>query len=367
MIKQNLLEFSYDELYKFCLDFSLPNYRSKQIWNWIYCFGHKSFCDMTNIGKHTRKLLYDNSFIFRPQIDNFQKSSDGTLKWLIKLKDKSLIETVFIPQGKRGTVCLSSQVGCTLNCSFCYTGTQKLIRNLESYEIVSQLLLVMDYLQDWPSSGPNRKVTNIVMMGMGEPLLNYANVKKALKIIMSNEGISISKRRITMSTSGIVPEIEKCGKELGVNLAISLHAVNDNLRDELVPINKKYNIEKLIKACKNYPSLSNSRRITWEYVMLEDINDKPIDAKNLVNLIKDIPSKINLIPFNPWPGTFYKTSKKNKITEFANILMKAGYSSPIRSARGDDILAACGQLKSKTKKIKKSKLKKNLIPVYDFE
>ena len=367
MIKQNLLEFSFDELNEFCTNLSLPGYKSKQIWNWIYCFGHKSFTNMTNIGKSTRKVLHEHSYIYRPEIESVLESNDGTIKWLIKLEDKSLIETVFIPQGKRGTVCLSSQVGCTLNCSFCHTGTQKLIRNLKSHEILSQLLIVMDHLNDYPSADCNRKVTNIVMMGMGEPLLNYINVRKALKTIMSNHGISISKRRITMSTSGIVPEIERCGGDLGVNLAISLHAVNDNLRDELVPINKKYNIKKLIEACKKYPGLSNSRRITWEYVMIEDVNDSPIDAINLVKLIKGIPSKINLIPFNPWPGTFYKTSKKSKILKFADILMQAGYSSPIRGTRGDDILAACGQLKSKTEKIRKSNLRQNLVPVYDVE
>ena len=363
MIKKNLLELSYKELKEFCLSLSLPDYKSKQIWNWIYCFGHKSFENMTNIGKSSRFLLNENAFIYRPIIENIQKSSDGTIKWLIKLKDNSLIETVFIPQGKRGTVCLSSQVGCTLNCSFCYTGTQKLVRNLKPYEIISQILIVMDHLEDWPSGKLSRKVTNIVMMGMGEPLLNYQNVKKALITIMSEEGISISKRRITMSTSGIVPEIEKCGNDLGVNLAISLHAVNDDLRNELVPINKKYNIEALIKACKNYPILSNSRRITWEYVMLKNINDKDEDAFNLVKILDGIPSKINLIPFNPWPGTNFQTSSKNRISSFAKILMNAGYASPIRGTRGDDILAACGQLKSITEKKKQRSI--NILPVYE--
>ena len=367
MVKENLLEFSFKELNKFCADLSLPGYKSKQIWNWIYCFGHRSFDDMTNIGKLTRKILDERAFIFRPEIESCLESNDGTIKWLIKLNDNSLIETVFIPQGKRGTVCLSSQVGCTLNCSFCHTGTQKLIRNLKSFEILCQLLVVMDHLNDWPSARNNRKVTNIVMMGMGEPLLNYENVRKALKIIMSNEGISISKRRITMSTSGIVPEIEKCGNDLGINLAISLHAVNDNLRDQLVPINKKYNIKELIEVCKKYPTLSNSRRITWEYVMIKDVNDSLNDAINFVKLIKGIPSKINLIPFNPWPGTFYETSNKKQILKFADILMKAGFPSPIRSTRGDDILAACGQLKSVTEKVKKSTLRQDFVPVYDLE
>ena len=350
MTKQNLLEFSFQELKGFCSNLSLPDYQYRQIWSWIYCFGLKSFDNMTNLGKPVRKLLNEMSYIYRPSIENIQESKDGTIKWLIKLQDDSLVETVFIPQGKRGTVCLSSQVGCTLNCSFCHTGTQKLVRNLNSFEIVSQILLVMDHLNDWPSGKTDRKVTNIVMMGMGEPLLNYENVKKSLLIIMSGEGISISKRRITMSTSGIVPEIERCGNELGVNLAISLHAVDDNLRNKLVPINKKYNIKTLIDACRNYPSLSNSRRITWEYVMIKGVNDKKDDAYNLIKLLKGIPSKINLIPFNPWPGTNFETSSNNKISTFAKILMDSGFSSPIRGARGDDILAACGQLKSATEK-----------------
>ena len=364
MNKQNLLEFSFNELKDFCLSLSLPNYKSKQIWNWIYCFGHSSFENMTNLGKSTRVLLQEKSYIYRPFIENMQQSVDGTIKWLIKLEDNSLIETVFIPQGKRGTVCLSSQVGCTLNCSFCYTGTQKLVRDLKSYEILSQLLIVMDHLNDWPSGKKNRNVTNIVMMGMGEPLLNYDNVKKALLTIMACDGIAISKRRITVSTSGIVPEIERCGNDLGVNLAISLHAVNDMLRNELVPINRKYNLNTLINACKNYPPLSNSRRITWEYVMIKDINDGEKDAFNLVRLLKDIPSKINLIPFNPWPGTNYKTSSKTKINAFAKVLMNSGFPSPIRSTRGNDILAACGQLKSKTEKKRKS-LRKNILPMYE--
>ncbi len=353
MSKINILEFSIDELKDFCIKLSLPKYKANQIWNWVYCFGHKSFEKMTNLGKETIKLLSDKAYIYRPEIEDVHKSSDGTIKWLIKLSDKSLIETVFIPQGKRGTVCVSSQVGCTLNCTFCHTGTQKLVRNLSSFEIIVQLLIVFDHLNEWPSGKKNRKITNIVMMGMGEPLLNYKNVKKAILTLMACDGISISKRRITMSTSGIVPEIEKCGSELGVNLAISLHAVNDSLRNQLVPINKKYNLESLISACKKYPSLSNSRRITWEYVMLKNVNDSKKDALNLVKLIKGIPSKINLIPFNPWPGSFFETSSEESISKFAKVLMEAGFASPIRKARGDDILAACGQLKSSTEKRKK--------------
>ena len=354
MSKQNILELSFEELRDFCTNLSLPKFRAKQIWNWVYCFGQKSFSSMTNLGKSTIHLLLEKAYIYRPEIKSIHESSDGTIKWLIELKDNALIETVFIPQGKRGTVCLSSQVGCTLNCTFCHTGTQKLVRNLESFEIIAQILVVFDHLKEWPSAKSNRKITNIVMMGMGEPLLNYENVKKAIITLMASDGISISKRKITMSTSGIVPEIQKCGTELGVNLAISLHAVNDELRNILVPINKKYNIENLINACKNYPSLSNSRRITWEYVMLKNVNDSKKDALELVNLIKGIPSKINLIPFNPWPGTMYETSTQEKISIFAKTLMEAGFASPVRQARGDDILAACGQLKSLTEKRKKN-------------
>ena len=354
MRKINIIELSLDELEKFCLEMGLKSFKAKQIWNWLYCFGQTNFQEMTNLDKKTRSLLQDSSFIYRPTINKIHKSDDGTLKWLLELSDKSLIETVFIPQGNRGTICISSQVGCTLSCTFCNTGTQKLVRNLNTHEILGQIFTVIDYLKDWPMSKTNRKVTNLVMMGMGEPLLNYQNVRKALKIVMSSNGLCISKRRITMSTSGIVPIIKQCGVDLDVNLAISLHAVNDKLRDELVPINKKYNISTLIDACKKYPSLSNSRRITWEYVMLKGVNDKKEDAFELLKLIKGIPSKINLIPFNPWRGSFYETSSSEQIKLFSNIIMKAGYPTPIRLTRGNDISAACGQLKSKTEKKKKS-------------
>ena len=269
---------------------------------------------------------------------------------MIKLKDNSEVETVFIPQDDRGTVCLSSQVGCTLNCTFCHTGTQALVRNLTSGEIIGQLMVVMDHLNDWPSGKNNRKVTNIVMMGMGEPLLNYDEVCKAIKIMMSDDGIAISRRRITLSTSGIIPNIEKTGIELGVNLAISLHAVNDELRNKLVPINKKYNLENLIASCRNYPKLSNSRRITWEYVMLKDVNDTSEDAINLIKLIKGIPSKINLIPFNPWPGSLFETSTQKNIDKFSKTIQEAGFLSLFRRSRGRDIKASCGSLaNSKTK------------------
>ena len=365
MSKQDLLNFSYEELQTFCLNNDLPKFRATQIWRWLYCFGFQSFLEMNNISKSTRNILDELCVITRPEISEMKESKDGTIKWLIKLKDNSEIETVYIPQEDRGTVCLSSQVGCTLNCSFCHTGTQALVRNLTSGEIIGQLMLVMDHLNDWPSGKNHRKVTNVVMMGMGEPLLNYDEVSKAIKIMMSNDGISLSRRRITLSTSGIIPNIDKTGTELGVNLAISLHAVNDKLRDQLVPINKKYNLEDLINSCRNYPNLSNSRRITWEYVMLKNINDSEDDAKNLIKLIRGIPSKINLIPFNPWPGSFFETSTQNKIDIFAKIIMDAGFASPIRKPRGQDIYAACGQLKSDTEKIRKSQINK-LVPIHSL-
>ncbi len=365
MLKQDLLNFSFGQLQDFCEKNNLSKFRASQIWRWVYCFGSRSFEDMHNISKFTRESLDKIAMISRPKISEIQNSSDGTIKWLLKLKDNSEVETVFIPQDDRGTVCLSSQVGCTLNCSFCHTGTQALVRNLTSAEIIGQLMLVMDHLKDWPSGKNNRKVTNVVMMGMGEPLLNYEEVSKAIKIMMSNDGISISRRRITLSTSGIIPNIKKTGIELGVNLAISLHAVNDELRDKLVPINKKYNLEKLIRSCKNYPKLSNSRRITWEYVMLKDVNDTSDDAINLIKLISGIPSKINLIPFNPWPGSLFETSTQKNIDNFAKILMDSGFASPIRKPRGQDIYAACGQLKSKSEKIRKSQINK-LVPIHNF-
>ena len=365
MFKQDLLDLSFEQLQDFCASNELNKFRATQIWRWMYCFGLSSFDNMNNIAKSTRTFLNQISVISRPEVSEVKESKDGTMKWLIKLKDNSEVETVFIPQDDRGTVCLSSQVGCTLNCTFCHTGTQALVRNLTSSEILGQLMLVMDHLDDWPSGKNSRKVTNVVMMGMGEPLLNYNEVSKAIKIMMSDAGISLSRRRITLSTSGIIPMIEKTGSDLGVNLAISLHAVNDELRDKLVPINKKYNLENLIDACRNYPILSNSRRITWEYVMLRDINDTKEDAINLVKLIKGIPSKINLIPFNPWPGSLFQTSTQKNIDMFAKIIMDAGFASPVRKPRGQDIFAACGQLKSETQKVRKSQVNK-LVPIHSL-
>ena len=348
---QDLTGFSYSELKDAVLRMNLPNFRAKQIWSWIWRHGLTDFQDMSNISKPIRSLLTRHLIISRPTISRRHKSKDGTIKWLLRLSDGQEVETVYIPEKDRGTICVSSQVGCTLTCSFCHTGTQRLVRNLTVAEICGQILLAMDEIGDWPAGKLNRRLTNVVLMGMGEPLFNYDNVAKAMKIIMSGEGIAISKRRITLSTSGVIPEITRCGEELGVNLAISLHAVNDRLRNKLVPINKKYNLKALVDTVRNYPGLSNTRRVTWEYVMLDGVNDSQEDAKALVKLISGIPSKINLIPFNPWPGSPYKTSRFDNIDKFAAIVLKAGYASPIRTPRGNDILAACGQLRSDSVKI----------------
>jgi 23S rRNA (adenine2503-C2)-methyltransferase len=301
-------------------------------------------------------LLAQHFHADRPAVSRRQDSSDGTIKWLLRLHDGHEIEAVYIPDADRGTLCISSQVGCTLTCTFCHTGTQRLVRNLDVAEICGQILLAMDELGDWPAGKPNRRLTNIVLMGMGEPLYNYDNVSAALKMIMSGEGIALSRRRITLSTSGILPEITRCGEELGVNLAISLHAVRDELRDVLVPINRKYKLASLLDTVRHYPGLSNARRVTWEYVMLAGVNDSEADAKALVKMIAGIPSKINLIPFNPWPGTDYVCSDDETIERFAKIVMKAGYASPVRTPRGRDILAACGQLKSDSVRLRASQM-----------
>ena len=355
--KTNLLGLTKAEIKSLLNKINLPNFRASQIWNWIYRSGTVDFNEMTNISKDLRSLLSQNFNIWRPKISSTHQSQDGTIKWLLKLDDGNEVETVWIPDEERGTLCISSQVGCTLTCKFCHTGTQRLVRNLSSSEIVGQVMLAMDQLKDWPSASENRLLTSIVLMGMGEPLFNYDNVKKAIEIIMDHSGISLSRRRITLSTSGIVPEIKKCGDDLGVNLAISLHATNDNLRNELVPINKKYDIKQLLDAVRSYARISNSRRVTWEYVMLKGVNDTAQDAKNLVKLIKGIPSKINLIPFNEWPCSPYECSEEDSINNFAKIIMKAGYASPIRTPRGRDVMAACGQLKSLSIKQKKLNIK----------
>lgn len=324
--------------------------RARQLFHWLYYRGASRFDDMTSISKEMRAKLPESFTVDRPEITSLQQSVDGTRKWLVKFPDGQEVESVHIPEEDRGALCVSSQVGCTLTCSFCHTGTMKLVRNLTAGEIISQMLIARDTIGEWPSPKGNRMISNIVMMGMGEPLLNYDNVAKALSIIMDGEGISLSKRRITLSTSGVVPKIRQCGEELGVNLAISLHAVSNDVRDILVPINKRYPIKELLQACKDYPASNNARRITFEYVMLDGINDSPADARELVRLLKGIPAKVNLIPFNPWPGSDYKCSSNNAIHRFAKIVNDAGYSSPVRVSRGQDIMAACGQLKSASKK-----------------
>jgi 23S rRNA (adenine2503-C2)-methyltransferase len=342
--------------------------RVAQIWNWIYVRGVSDFDHMANVSKDMREMLKTHFTIARPEIVEEQVSNDGTRKWLLRFPARGAgrpveVESVYIPEEGRGTLCISSQVGCTLTCSFCHTGTQKLVRNLTAEEILAQLLLARDRLGDFPDReipvgtmmpSSDRKVTNVVMMGMGEPLYNFEEVKKALLIATDGDGLSLSKRRVTLSTSGVVPEIYRTGDEIGVMLAISLHAVRDELRDMLVPINKKYPLKDLIEACRNYPGLSNARRITFEYVMLKDVNDSLEDAKGLIQLLKGVPAKINLIPFNPWPGTNYQCSDWATIEKFADFINQAGYASPIRTPRGRDILAACGQLKSESERMRKT-------------
>jgi len=353
--RENLIGLSKDELIDLLGQYQIPAFRAKQIWHWIYQRGVQSFDAMGNIPKEMKGFLNDRFSIGRPSVEIEQKSVDGTIKWLLKLQDGQLVETVFIPEADRGTLCVSSQIGCTLTCKFCHTGTQPLVRNLGAHEILQQIMHARDVLGEWPSSSAKdggRDFTNIVMMGMGEPLYNYTNVAKALKICMDGEGLSISKRKITLSTSGVVPLITQCGEELNVNLAISLHATNDALRSDIMPINKKYPLAELMQACRDYP-LDARRRITFEYVMLKGINDTDADAHNLVTLIGDIPAKINLIPFNDWPGSAFECSDMDRIEAFAKILRDKGLDSPVRKTRGDDILAACGQLKSASKRYKK--------------
>ena len=334
--------------------------RVQQLWHWMYVRGAQSFAEMTNVSKDMRAELEKHFTVDRPEVVAEQISNDGTRKWLLRLPSGHAserpheVECVYIPETDRGTLCVSSQVGCTLNCSFCHTGTQRLVRNLTAGEIAGQVMVARDRLGDWidrETPNGNRLVTNVVMMGMGEPLYNFDAVRDALLIVSDNEGIGISRRRITLSTSGVVPNIARTGDEIGVMLAISLHAVRDELRNELVPLNKKYPIKELLDACRAYPGSSNSRRITFEYVMLKGVNDSLDDAKLLVKLLKGIPAKINLIPFNPWPGTRYECSDWDQIEKFSEYIFNAGYSSPVRTPRGRDILAACGQLKSETEKL----------------
>ncbi len=325
-------------------------FRARQVWHWVYHQGVTDFAAMSTIARPTQGKLAERFVIGRPEAAVVQTSTDDTRKWLFRFRDGQEAETVYIPDRAedRGAVCLSSQVGCTLSCRFCHTGTQRLTRNLGAAEIVGQFMAARDSYGEWPSPKGEtpRLLSTIVLMGMGEPLYNYANVAKAMTIVMDNEGIGLSRRRITLSTSGVVPMMDRAGAELGVNLAVSLHAVRDALRDELVPLNRKYPIAELIAACRRYPGASNARRITFEYVMLRGVNDSAADARELVRLIAGIPAKVNLIPFNPWPGSAYETSTASAIARFAGIVMDAGFSSPVRTPRGRDILAACGQLRT---------------------
>ena len=344
--------------------------RMRQLWHWMYNRGVTDFSVMTDISKDLQRKLDEAFVIARPEVVTEQISSDGTRKWLLRLApdDKGArheIETVYIPEEDRGTLCISSQVGCTLTCTFCHTGTQKLVRNLTAGEIAGQIMLARDKIKDWPADlevnktppSSGRYITNVVLMGMGEPLYNFDNVKDAIDIASDGEGLSLSKRRITLSTSGVVPEIVRAGAEIGSSLAISLHGTTDEIRNKLVPLNKKYNLAQLMEACRNYPIASNARRITFEYVMLKGVNDTKEDAKRLVQLLKGIPAKVNLIPFNPWPGTVYECSEWPVIEAFAEILNNAGYASPVRTPRGRDIMAACGQLKSESMKVRASERK----------
>ena len=352
--KRDLIGLSRDQLNAELTALGERLFRSKQLWHWMYNRGRTDFADMTNLAKVFRTRLSESYLVGRPRIVRAETSRDGTRKWLLALTDGHEIETVFIPEEDRGTLCISSQVGCTLTCKFCHTGTQRLVRNLSPGEIVGQVLVARDELGEWPSPVEGRQITNIVMMGMGEPLYNYENVAQAVKIMMDGEGIAISKRKITLSTSGVVPEMARCGEELGVNLAVSLHAVRDDLRDTIMPLNKKYPLRDLIAACRAYPGVNNARRITFEYVMLKGVNDTPEDAHGLVELLKGIPAKVNLIPFNPWPGSFFTCSERKDIERFAEILNRAMIAAPIRATRGQDIMAACGQLKSASERLRKT-------------
>ncbi len=346
--RKNLVGLSRDELEAEMLSIGLEKFRARQLWHWIYHRGATDFAVMTTLAKPVREKMADHYAIARPTVVKDLKSTDGTRKWLLRMPDGQEVESVHIPEEDRGTLCVSSQVGCTLTCRFCHTGTQRLVRNLDASEILAQVMLARDMLDEWPAPPDGRMLSNIVMMGMGEPLFNYENVAKALKIVMDGDGISISKRRITLSTSGVVPAMRRCGEELNVNLAVSLHAVTDELRDIIMPINRKYPLRDLMAACRDYPGLSNARRITFEYVMLKGINDTPADARALVKLLEGVPAKINLIPFNPWPGAPYERSTDRAIQVFGDLVNNAGYASPVRTPRGEDIMAACGQLRSES-------------------
>ena len=363
--KINLVGLTRERMREVLIEHGTPEKQAKmrvgQIWQWIYQWGKRDFADMTNLAKAYRAQLAETFEIRIPEVVSKQVSTDGTRKYLVRIAGGHEVEVVYIPEDDRGTLCISSQVGCTLTCSFCHTGTQKLVRNLTPGEIVGQVMMARDDLEEWPVPGApkdeTRLLSNIVLMGMGEPLYNFDNVRDAMKIAMDPEGISLSRRRITLSTSGVVPEIARTAQEIGCLLAISFHATTNETRDVLVPINKRWNIDELLQALADYPKVSNSERITFEYVMLDGVNDTDEDAHRLIEHIKryNIPAKINLIPFNEWPGSPYKRSSNNRIHAFANIIYQAGYASPIRKTRGDDIMAACGQLKSATERARKSR------------
>ncbi len=363
--KTNIIGLTRDQLREALIAAGTPEGQAKmrvgQVWQWVYYWGLRDFMAMSNLAKDFRLMLTDKFCIELPEVVMRQLSEDGTRKYLVRIAGGHEVEVVYIPETDRGTLCISSQVGCTLTCSFCHTGTQKLVRNLTAGEIVGQVMLARDDLGEWPVKGQPkpeiRLVSNVVLMGMGEPLYNFENVRDAMKIVMDDEGIGLGRRRITLSTSGVVPEIARTATEIGCLLAVSFHATTDEVRDKLVPINKKWNIATLLDALRAYPGLSNSERITFEYVMLDGVNDTKEDAFRLVELLRGIPAKVNLIPFNEWPGAPYKRSSGNRIHAFADIIHNAGYASPIRTPRGEDIMAACGQLKSATEKQRKSALK----------
>ncbi|MEN8934659.1 MAG: 23S rRNA (adenine(2503)-C(2))-methyltransferase RlmN [Planktotalea arctica] len=362
--KRNLVGLTRTQLRDALIEAGTPEKQAKmrqgQVWQWLYEKGVRDFDLMSNLAKDYRAKLAEHFVIEVPEVVSRQVSEDGTRKYLVRIAGGHEVETVYIPEEGRGTLCISSQVGCTLTCSFCHTGTQRLVRNLTAGEIIGQVMLARDDLDEWPELGraprdTSRLLSNIVLMGMGEPLYNFEGVRDAMKIAMDPEGIALSRRRITLSTSGVVPEIARTAQEIGCLLAVSFHATTDEVRDKLVPINKRWNIEALLNALREYPRISNSERITFEYVMLDGVNDSDEDAHRLVNLIKGIPAKINLIPFNEWPGAPYKRSSNNRIRAFSEIVYKAGYASPIRKPRGEDIMAACGQLKSATERARKSR------------
>ena len=354
--RENLIGLNRAEMTAAMADIGEKPFRAKQLWHWIYHQGAIDFAAMTAFAKPMREKLTERFTVTRPGISEVQTSRDGTRKWLLRFDDGNEAESVFIPEDDRGALCLSSQVGCTLTCQFCHTGTQKMVRNLSAGEIVGQMMTARDSYGEWPtpSNGAARSISNIVMMGMGEPLFNYDNVVKALKIIIDGEGIALSRKRITLSTAGVVPMIEKLGRDVGVNLAISLHAVTDELRDTLMPINKKYPLKELMAALRAYPSANNANRITFEYVMLKGVNDSDADAHQLTRLVKGMPAKFNLIPFNPWPGSAFEAPSVKHMERFSKIINDAGYSAPIRRPRGKDILAACGQLKSESERKRKA-------------